>query len=329
MAQDESKDGPPKGAEPDWLGGDLDKDLDPAAREAILWFNLLHADAVTAADKAAFRAWLRRDPGHASAYAEIERLWAGMHDLPQVKKRRRAAHLHLTRRTLGKTAIAALGTSALWAFYEQHLFADYRTGTGERRGVTLPDGSRAELSTATALSFVIRPELRLVTLYQGEAFFEVAENAGRPFVVEAGSGRTMALGTAFDVACDNDGIRITVSEHAVNVGLGAQNLLLEAGFQTLYDEETIGVAERVDAASELAWRQGRLVFVSAPFGRIVSALNAWRHGRLIIMDEALKMRPVTLIVDLARIGDILAVLEEALPIRVVNLTPLATLIYSA
>ncbi len=316
------------GNNPEWIDDDeLDKDLDPISREAVTWFAAMHADEVAASTRAAFRAWLRRDVRHQTAYADVERMWSGASELPLVKAHRRASRIHMTRRTFGKAAIAAAIGGGGWLAYQQYFLGDYRTGTGERRSVRLPDNSNVELAGATALSLDFRPQLRLVTLHKGEAFFSTTPDAARPFVVDAGAGRTMASGASFniDYAADDD-VHVTVLENAADVRLGIADVRVSAGRQVSYGRKTMGVPNAVDPDEALAWREGRLVFVSAPFGRVVASLNRWRSGKLLIVSPSLVERPVTLIVDLDRIGDIPDVLKDSLPIRLVNVTPYVTLI---
>ncbi len=319
------------GADPDWTDDeDFGGNLDPISREAVTWFATLHADEVTKADQAAFRAWLRRDQRHRAAYAEVERLWSGASQLPMAKSRRRAKRVAVTRRTLGKGVLAAMVGGGAWIAYQQHPFADYRTGAGERRTVRLADDSTVDMAGATALSVDFSSQLRLITLHRGEAYFSVQPEPSRPFVVEAAAGRTMAAGTAFNVdyASDDD-VRVTVARHAVDIRVGAEGVRLDAGSQLTYGRESIGAPRTIDPASELGWRDGRLVFISQPFGRVVASLNRWRQGRLMVMGSALAARPVTLIIDLQKSGNILATLEDTLPIRVVNVTPFLTLVFEA
>lgn len=319
----------PVGDHPEW-SDEPGKDLDPVSREAVTWFAAMHADDVAASTRSAFRAWLRRDVRHQTAYADVERIWSAASELPAVKSHRRASRLAMTRRTLGKVAIAAAIGGSGWLGYQQYFLGDYRTGAGERRSVRLPDNSNVELAGATALSLDFRPQLRLVTLHKGEAFFSTTPDATRPFVVDAGAGRTMASGASFniDYVADDD-VHVTVSENAADIRLGIEDVRVSAGRQVSYGRKKMGVPNAVDPNEALAWREGRLVFVSAPFGRVVASLNRWRSGKLLIVSPSLVERPVTLIVDLDRVGDIPDVLKDSLPIRLVNVTPYVTLIMAA
>lgn len=306
------------------------KDLDSVSREAVTWFAAMHADEVTASTRSAFRAWLRRDVRHQAAYADIERIWSAASDWPAVRSHRWATGLALTRRALGKAALAAVvGGSGLLA-YQQYFIGDYRTGAGERRSVRLPDNSNVELAGATVLSLDFSPQLRLVTLHRGEAFFSTAQDKSRPFVVDAGAGRTMASGAAFniDYVADDD-VHVTVLENAADIRLGTADVRVAAGRQVNYSNKTIGAPSAVDPAEALAWREGRLVFVSVPFGRVVTSLNRWRSGKFVIVSPSLMERSVTLIVDLNTIDDVPDVLRDSLPVRLVNVTPYVTFIMAA
>lgn len=306
------------------------KDLDSVSREAVTWFAAMHADEVTASTRSAFRAWLRRDVRHQAAYADIERIWSAASDLPAVKSHRWATGLALTRRALGKAALAAVVGGSGLLTYQQYFIGDYRTGAGERRSVRLPDNSNVELAGATALSLDFSPQLRLVTLHRGEAFFSTTQAKSRPFVVDAGAGRTMASGAAFniDYIADDD-VHVTVLENAADIRLGTADVRVAAGRQVNYSNKTIGAPNAVDPAEALAWREGRLVFVSVPFGRVVTSLNRWRSGKFVIVSPSLMERPVTLIVDLKTIDDVPDVLRDSLPVRLVNVTPYVTFIMAA
>jgi transmembrane sensor len=235
--------------------------------------------------------------------------------------------MRMTRRGLG---VAVVGGAAAWLIARQFPLADYRTATGERRKVVLPDGSTAELSGASALSVDFQPTLRRAVLLNGEAFFTVAPESGRLFRVEAGPGETTTESATFNVnALSQDDVEVTVVDRQADVRLGADTVSLGANRQVTYGGDTIGAPVEVDAANVLAWRDGRLVFVSTRLSRVISVVNRWRQGKIVIADRGLSARPVTLIVNLDRAGDIVSLLEQTLPVRAVNITPYLTLLFSA
>ncbi len=297
--------------------------------QAAIWFATMQGSTPSHAERDALAVWLAADPRHAEAYANIERLWAGAVDLPGLKERHEAVQQALTRRRFGKAVIVAAAGAGAWSYLAGHPFADYRTATGERRTVALPDGSWVELAADTALSLGFSQDARHLTLHGGEAFFMVAADAARPFVVEAGTGLTTALGTAFGVAYLDDAAEITVTEHAVKVALGTQSAQVAAGSAVSYDGRAIGAVHDSNGGETLAWREGRLVFTQASLATVVGALNRWRRGRILVMDGGLAARTITLIVNLDRSDTIVAQLAEALPIRVIKLSSYLTLLFPA
>jgi len=297
---------------------------DEISRRAAEWFALLLDGGETASDRQALREWLLADERHAKAYADLERLWSGagiVHDLGKAPSS--------SRRTVLKTGGAAVVLAgAVWG--GMRLLgpaATYSTGTGETAAVTLPDGSTATLSTRTALTLDFDAGRRRVVLEKGEAFFEVAPDASRPFVVEAADLFSTALGTAFSVGFQEGGIAVTVTEHAVSVSTGDKFQRVEQGESLLYRNGRLSIPLKADVETQLSWRSGKLVFLSTPFQDVISSLSRWRTGRIIVMDERLARSPVTIIVDVKRSDTILDTLALGLPIRVQNLSPWLTFIY--
>lgn len=304
--------------------------LDQASADATRWFLALHDDPVDTSQRAAFDAWRDADPAHTEAYARLQRLWGASGHLPSLAQSDTATDRRTVLRgagglVLGGAAILAGGRVALGP----HPFADYRTGTGERRTVALSDGSVVELSAGTALSPAFDGRERRIRLLDGEAWFKVARDPdGRPFIVESVGGSATALGTAFAVAVEAAGGRVTVTEHAVQVRAAGRSTRVEAGQRCSYGPSGPGRPERSNGAA-LAWREGRLVFVSRPLGDVVRELDRWRPGKTFITDNTLAARPVTLMIDTRDADQALVRLGASLPMRIIQITPLLTIIRPA
>ncbi|RWX81218.1 DUF4880 domain-containing protein [Neorhizobium lilium] len=299
-----------------------DKDV---SRQAAEWFALLLDDSATANDRAEFRSWLERSPDHVATYSELERLWLGASALPEV-----LPNAFLKRRKLLKSGgalaiLAAAGAGS--AIYLWPAAADYRTGVGETARITLPDGSIAELSTASAISLMFTTGQRQVILQQGEAFFTVAPDASRPFVVGCRQLNSTALGTQFSVGIHEEGIVVAVAQHTVRVSSPSQEQAVSEGQSVLFANDRLSAPAQTDVGTQLSWRDGKLVFISTPFEEVVATLAKWQRGKLIVMDKALARRPVSIIVDVRRAGRILENLEHGLPIRIASYSPWLTLIY--
>lgn len=305
--------------------------LDPVAAEATRWFVLLHEDPSDLSRSAKFAAWRDADPAHASAYARIQRLWGASGHIPSLQDR---AGTGIDRRSMlrsggGAALMALVAAGGARLALGPHPLADYTTGIGERRTVALSDGSLVELATSTAVSVHFNAPQRRVELLDGEAWFRVAKDpAGRPFVVEASGGSTTALGTAFAVARDADAVTVSVTEHATRVEAAGEVRRVEAGQSCRYDTSGPGRNETTDP-TRLAWREGRLAFISRPLSDVVATLDRWRLGKTIILDDALAAHPVTLMIDVTEVGQALTRLGASLPMRIVQITPLLTLIRAA
>lgn len=294
------------------------------SRCAAEWFALLLDESATPIDRANFRVWLEQSPSHAKAYAELERLWLGASALPEV-----SGPTSLKRRKILKSGgalviltAAGLGTNA---YLKQQ--ADYRTGVGETARFTLPDGSIAELSTGSAISLNFTAGQRQLILQKGEAFFTVSPDAARPFSVDCNDLRATALGTQFSVGIHEEGIVVAVAEHTVKVSSLSQELFVREGQSVLFANDKLSAPSQMDIETKLSWRGGKLVFISTPFEDVVATLSKWRYGKMIVMDRALARRPISIIVDVRRAGQILESLENGLPIRIASYSPLLTLIY--
>lgn len=317
----------------------------PTKDAAAEWFVRLRDDAVSDGDRAAFAAWRDADPAHAEAYREMERLWGGLDRIgdrigrraagrrgadralrartgPKAPGRRRA----LRRMAAAASVAAAVGAGA-YALTPTGLLADHRTGAGEQRRVTLEDGSTAHLNTATALSADFTAGSRRIALHGGEAYFEVAKDAARPFVVEAAGGRIEALGTAFSVRHREGAVEVIVTESKVAVsGPGRAAAVVAAGQGVRITDAGVGRVAPADARRALAWRRGRLVFDNRPLGEVLAELERYRPGRIVIIDGGLASLPVTGAFAVADSDVTLETIERTLPLRLYRLSDLLVLV---
>lgn len=293
--------------------------------EAATWFATLKDGKAARRHRDGFAAWLSADPRHLRAFEDIQRLWNSAGELPVMREHASTlAAGNSTRRQFGAAALAIAAGGAGW-MYATRPHADYETATAERRTIALPDGSKADLAAQTRIALGFDERVRRVRLLDGEAFFDVAAMADRPFLVEAVGATVAALGTAFAVSSTSSTMRVVVTENAVRLSAMGGAKRIDAGQRALFDGRTIGPLETFDSAVDLAWRDGRLVFTRAPFGEVAATINRWRRGRLIVVGEELSRRPVTVIAEIARVDEVIERLGEILPVRLVGITPWLTL----
>ena len=305
------------------------------------------AGGLSAAERRELNRWLAESPAHAAAFEEARTAWGKMGQLrfrpgklaedtvppPDSPARRR----FLTwRRGLASAACLFLLTvgATLWHGDPRlMLTADHHTQAGERRLVTLPDGSRVELGPASAIKLDYSASARRVVLLSGVAHFTAAPAASaedRPFIVAAANGRARVLGTEFMVAHMPGGAEVTVLEGRVEVARRAAEYglarVLARGQAVRYSAAGLGPVRAVNAGRATAWRRGRLIFDKAPLGEVVAALNRYRRGQIIITDPALADRRVSGIFQTATPEAALASIARDLRVNTLSL-PLLTLLY--
>jgi transmembrane sensor len=308
--------------------------------EAIDWLVRLGSGRATSKDRLAFLCWRRRSVAHEAAAVEAETLLSALGETRQANRLRRlgeplsaeAAHRRrIGRRVLcagaaaaASVAVAAVALPSLGPL--SALYADHATGVGGRKRIALADGSVAILNTATAVSVEYSAKERRVVLNDGEALFEVAKDANRPFIVVAGGVEVRAVGTAFVVRLKDACEHVTVSEGAVEVKIGSRPpIRVEAGRQL-----GVGVGDRitlraVDVNAATAWQRGKLIFNRRPLDSVVAELQRYRAGRIVVLGDRLKALEVTGLFDLDDTDRILRTIEETTKARIVNM-PLLTVI---
>ena len=160
------------------------------------------------------------------------------------------------------------GLTVYWAaFPQQTREEDFIVSAerGQRANITLPDGTRVWLNSHTELRYGTEygHKERLVEL-DGEAYFEVAKDKNRRFVVRAGDLEVEALGTSFDVkAYKEEKTRVaTLLEGKVRTRIAGQGAILKPDQQAVYNKEegSLQITRPDNAAYACMWRDGELAF---------------------------------------------------------------------
>jgi len=315
--------------------------------EAAHWVWRMDSDALTAADRQAFDAWLRQDPRHRRAFDELSRVWSAMDGLEQAKPTRRAAEFHRAphregiagRRTMMRAAAAAaallvLGVGFFWMRQGDET-QTLATAVGQQRNVTLADGSVITLNTNSIVETDLSRGLRQIYLRKGEAHFQVAHDRSRPFLVHAGDAVVRAVGTEFEVRLLPDQhVDIMVNEGRVEVRTAAPGSGSNPGgtagrasgtLRALRGGEQLSTAsadfsvQQVTAAqlsSEMAWREGAIIFDGKPLAEAIAEIERYTDARILVSDPetaALKVGGRFRTDDMQGFFD---GLESALPVNV-------------
>ncbi len=307
-----------------------DDDTDPVFAEALHWFARMQDEKASAEDRQHFSAWLAADPAHKPAYCRAEKLWARFDILKPEFETMRHRSDAISRRSalLGGVAVLVAGASGYLAT-RPGVMADYKTGARERQAFTLPDGSTIELDSYSAVSTHFTDVERRLVLHRGQAFFTVAPDVSRRFIVEAGNGTVQALGTRFDVKLMDPGTTVTVVEHSVLVvSPDTTPIKVEEGWQVSYGLDGIATPRRIDVETVQAWRRGRIVFEDVPLLRVLKELERYRRGRIVLMDDRIGNIPVTAIFETSGTDEALRVIAETLPVKVVDAAGFVTFVYN-
>ena len=123
-----------------------------------------------------------------------------------------------------------------------------------------------------------------MVLARGEAFFEAAHDAARPFVVEADGTRVRAVGTKFDIRREPDLVRVTLLEGRVQVANADQpaSTTLSPNQQLTVTAKGVSPVRQADVAEASAWTSGRLIFHETPLEDAVAEVNRYSSRKLVL-----------------------------------------------
>jgi transmembrane sensor len=254
------------------------------------------------ARQAALEAWLNASTAHRVAFLRLDHAWHRADRLralqaaappakaapPAPVGRDWRARLPVRRMAAGLAA-AALALVLGLHFGGGRSTQDYATERGQRESVTLGDGSRLTLNTATQLRTAVTPRSREVWLENGEAFFDIAHDASRPFVIHAGRQTVTVLGTKFSLYRDGDTLRVAVLEGRVQVQTGqARPAVLTRSDTALVDAGNLLVTRLSpqQLTASLGWLQGKLVFNEVSLEEAARQFNRYGSKQLVIRDAA-------------------------------------------
>ncbi|PAT34420.1 FecR domain-containing protein [Vandammella animalimorsus] len=322
----------------------------PAAMEqAAQWFALLQSGQASAADRQRWQDWLAANAEHrrAWAYAEavgqdLAQLRASAHP-PTLAEHLLSAQRRLARRrTLLGLALMAGSGSLGWALWRHTSLpqtvlawqADERTATGQIRALTLPDGTRLWLNTASAVNLRYGPAERRVELLRGEVLIATAPDAApaqaparaRPFVLDTPHGRLHALGTRFAARLLDDDAQTlaSVSEGAVQLlAPGATPAdatavapapILRAGQQARLGPQGVQHIATADPLAQ-SWASGTLQAQGMALQALADELGRYWSGHISV-HEAVAQRTVFGSFDVRDVPRSLHALQAALPVRV-------------
>ncbi len=306
-------------------------------RQAAEWVVQLRAPDAPANCEAEFAAWLCASPLHVREYLAAVEVWqcladaatetessrhdlikdAGTSDLIDFPSPTESASTSLGRtdspapasgrarsRRLGRVALAAsilLLLGLIYVSWRDLRPIEITTAIGEQRSAVLPDHSIVELNTQSAVRIAYTSRERRIELVRGEAFFEVAKDPTRPFIVATEWATARALGTRFTVYRAPSGTVVTVAEGRVLVRYTGKTAESGTDRPSLIDSVEVVPGTQADATPgspvqvhpvdvdrSLAWRERRLIFAGETLANVVKEFNRYNVPRLEIVDPRLR-----------------------------------------
>ncbi|MDN6858851.1 FecR domain-containing protein [Pseudomonas sp. CAN2814] len=291
-----------------------------ALRDAAQWHARLGAAPGCAATQGQWQAWHQQDALHQWAWQRLQNFQAELAGLsgPLARHTLLAGEPRLDRRSVLKGLLLGIGSAGLaWSGYRQMpvWMADLRTRTGERRNLTLDDGTQIALNTASAVDIRYDANQRLIILRAGEIWLQTAKDP-RPLKVRSAQGEMRALGTRFSVRQFDDHTQLDVFEHAVAVRNAPERaeLIVQAGSRLDFGASPLP-DPRPSSPQQADWRNGRLVIDDWPLQRALEELQRYRSGFIQCAPEVAGLR-VSGAFPLDDSDRALAAISQALPVRI-------------
>ncbi|MGK2742404.1 FecR family protein [Tepidicaulis sp. LMO-SS28] len=315
----------------------MTRNADALMKEGMDWVIRLNSGAVTVADARAFELWRQSSHAHEMAFREAQalngKLKTAARVYAQAQHARRAESglmdalrsgwsnvaparpVSVSRRGFMAGAVAA--SAAAWVAAEPplglwpslaELGADIRTATGERRRVALQNNATLELNTRTSVELKEEPSLIRVDLISGEAAAKI-DRDGRPVLLYAGGGEVRASEAEFMVRYEQKRACVTCISGHVDVAYGGRRVQLAGNRQIYYGPAGLEMPSHVDARLAAAWRQGQLIFKDTPLSEVLSEVNRYRPGRIVLANSALASLKFSGVFHLDRLDGVIAQVE--------------------
>jgi transmembrane sensor len=290
-------------------------------------------------------AWLAEDGRNAAAWRQVQEQWSLFSEhatAPEIIELRcgALAHAHEAGRgrwvrskrfaithSLGIAAgilVLAIGGLLLWAGQ-----ADvYSTRAGERRVVTLADGSQIALDSRSEVRVHYSAQARELTLTSGQARFDVAHDVERPFSVTADGHKVIATGTSFNMDLFGPSLLVTLIEGHVVVASApnskepskpgdesAPHITLDAGEQVVFSPKAPPSIVRVNLGQATAWENGEVVFENDRLSTVVARINRYARQGVVISDEETAELRISGVFHTGDVDGFVSTIVDYLPVR--------------
>lgn len=259
--------------------------------QAAMWVARMDSGDWQQSDEAELQAWLASDRARHGLLLRTQAAWLALDPESDADENARSGsgpdkHRRWFLAAFGGMAAATVG-GLLWF----NAGASYRTEIGEIRRISLADGSVVAINTASMIEVRLEKQDRRVELKRGEAWFQIAKDRSRPFVVRAGNVNVVAVGTAFSVRRLQHGAEILVTEGVVETwGAGGARVRLAEG-ERAFVGDAATVRRHAHASSSidraLAWRTGKIDLLGDTLDTAIGEFNRYNARKLVLGDPKL------------------------------------------
>lgn len=258
--------------------------------EAANWVARMDGDSWSLEDDAELARWLASDVQCPRALLHAQQSWSSLDVERAASNWGVGAPQNRRHILMGGAAALAASIVAGVAFFVGR--TDYQTDTGEIRRVPLADGSIAAINTNSRLEVKFSAARREVKLERGEAWFQVAKNPARPFVVAAGDVHVVAVGTAFSVRRRDAAVDVLVTEGTVRIsatGESEGDILLTAGQRAVVQNAVVHEVKgaQVENDQALAWRNGKIDLDNERLSDAIIEFNRYNKRQIVLLDPDL------------------------------------------
>ena len=202
----------------------------------------------------------------------------------------RAWSHRMRRSAAAAMALLVLAAVGLSSWYVAHQGTGYRSEVGQVRSIPLEDGSYVTLDTGSRIEVAVGSVDRRIALVQGDAYFEVAKDPTRPFVVSVDRARIVAVGTQFYVERGDAGLIVLVTEGRIRFERPRESPQeVTAGSEVRLDATELRLSHPTDMEVEemLGWRNGYLLFRDTSLVEAVARFNRYTHKKMLIEDPGI------------------------------------------
>lgn len=316
-------------------------------KQAIQWVVDLSSQEVGEEEMVRFHEWINEDERHRKMYQFAERTWrnlAHMDATPEMdgikwqqdekatKISRRKWRLRIQGLFSGvpgklvvSTAMLMVAILSVWPWLISEKEQEIRPYVNAGIPIieeTLDDGSHAVIGANSAFDAHFDSEKREIVLTRGDAFFAVAKEPMRPFIVRLGNAEVTVLGTSFDLHKGPKESRITVEEGRVSVGAIGDNtkvVVLKAGQRVIVDHTgELGAVEDVAISQIGTWRQGRFDYEETELAEIIADVERYCDMKFVVLPENIRNRRLTTSFRVGQCEQLLESIQVAMSLEVIR-----------